>query len=430
MTLTPPRKPRSAVRLPQVVAVAAAGAMLLATAACARNDPSAQEPNAQKAAADKAAQCPEGLSAKQATGTPIEVGNVSSLTGPGTFPEASKAAKAVFDRLNECGGVGGRPISFHIEDDQGDPAVAAQASRRLADQQKVVLNVGSASLLDCAVNSAYYAEQKLYSIQGTGVDPVCFNSPNISPVNTGPFTGVTIALYYASEVLKKQNVCRIRLFDIPGFTPAFDAAGVRWEKITGHKLMYSGAIGKSTDDVTPLMLQAKKSGCQAVVVDGVEPHALAVGKAVKAYNLGDITWIGLTSYYTDNVAKQLGAGGDGLYANSEFEPYSNADSPALTDLRGLLTKNDIPLTSFAQGGYLAAEIAQQVLLGIKGEVTRESVNAALAVLDDYKTPLIGSPYSFKTADRHAPNQSSKFVVLKGGTWTVADGNWVTLPSGG
>ncbi|GAA1563839.1 ABC transporter substrate-binding protein [Dactylosporangium maewongense] len=399
----------------------AAVPLLLSAAACERRDTPGATPSS------TAAVCPEGLSPNVATGAPIEIGNLSSLTGPGTFPEASKAAKAVFDRLNFCGGVGGRPVHFTVEDDQGDPAIAAQAARRLVEQQKVVAMVGSASLLDCAVNATYYTERGIDAVQGTGVDPVCFNSPNISPVNTGPFTGVTVALYYASNVLKKQKVCRVRLFDIPGFAPAFDAAAARWETITGTRLTYSGAIGKVTDDPTPLLLRAKQVGCQAVVVDGIESHAIAVGKAIRANGLNDITWIGLTSYYTDNVGKQLGPTGNGLLANSEFEPY-NADSPALSDVRGLMQKNGIAMTSFAEGGYLAATIFQSVLLSIKGDVTRESVSAALAKLDKYDTPLIGSPYSFGTGKTHAPNQSSKFVVLKDGAWTVAQNDWVTLPS--
>ncbi|MFC4464521.1 ABC transporter substrate-binding protein [Streptomyces xiangluensis] len=405
------------------------GTLLLGSAACSRDTAADAGNDVQAKDSAQATQCPAGMTPKKATGSPIEIGNISSLTGPGTFPESSKAAKAVFDRLNTCGGVGGRPVNFTVEDDQGDPAVAAQAARRLVEQQKVVLNVGSASLLDCAVNASYYAKQKIDSIQGTGVDPVCFNSPNISPVNTGPFTGVTVSLYYASEVLKKQSICRVRLFDVPGFVSAFDDAVTRWEKITGKKLTYAGEIGKSTDDVTPLLLQAKKAGCDAVVIDGVEANGLAVGKAVKANGLTDITWIGLTSYYTANVGKQLGAAGDGLRANSEFEPFSNTESSALSDWRGLMQKNDIPLTSFAEGGYLAATIAQDALVKMDGEVNRKAVTAQLAKLTAYNTPLIGSPYSFGNADRHAPNQSSKFVVLKNGTWTVATKNWVTLPDG-
>ena len=70
-----------------------------------------------------------------------------------------------------------------------------------------------------------------------------------------------------------------------------------------------------------------------------------------------------------------------------------------------------------------------MLLSSTGEVTRDSVTAALAKLDRYETPLLGSPYSFGTAKAHVPNQSSKFVVVKNGSWTVAHGSWVTLPSG-
>ncbi|MFI6445736.1 ABC transporter substrate-binding protein [Kitasatospora sp. NPDC050543] len=427
MTMFPASRPgRTARRVLRTTAVAATAALLLGSVSCARSG-SAGGVRAEDSA--QAARCPTDLTPKEATGTPIEIGNISSLTGPSTFPEVPKAAKAVFDRLNICGGVRGRPVHFTVEDDQGDPTTAAQVARRLVEQQQVVLNVGSASLLECAVNAGYYAKQKIDSIQGIGVDPVCYSSPNISPVNTGPFTGVTLSLYYASEILKKQNICRIRLFDVPGFASAFDAAATRWEKATGKKLTYAGAVGKSTDDVTPLLLQARNAACDAVVLDGPEARALAVGKAVKANGLTDITWIGLTSYYTDNVADQLHTAGEGLQTNSEFEPFGNADSAPLRDWRGLMVRNGVPLTSFAQGGYLAATIAQDTLLAMTGEVNRQSVSAQLATLTSYETPMIGSPYSFGTAAEHAPNRSSKFMVLKNGAWTGATDQWVTLPAG-
>ena len=163
-----------------------------------------------------------------ADGEPIRVGNVSSLSGGGLFPEASVAAKAVFDRVNAGGGIGGRPIELIIEDDGGTPEGAATAGRKLVEQANVVAMVGSASILECAVNSGFYAEQGVYSIQGTGVDPLCFLSSNISPVNTGPFAGITVSLYYASETLALDRVCNISLFVIPDLAPAFDAAVARW----------------------------------------------------------------------------------------------------------------------------------------------------------------------------------------------------------
>jgi len=362
-----------------------------------------------------------------ANGEPIRVGNVSSLTGAGLFPEASVAAKAVFDRVNAEGGIAGRPIEIIIEDDGGTPEGAATAGRKLVEQDNVVAMVGSASVLECAVNSAFYAEQGVYSIQGTGVDPLCFLSPTISPVNTGPFAGITVSLYYALETLALDRVCNINLFVVPDLAPAVDAAVDRWESLTGKSLTFRVKAATLEDDPTPLMLQARDAGCEAVIVDGVEPHALAVGRTIDAQDLNDIVWIGLTSYYTDAVAQQLGSAGNGLQANSEFEPYGS-DSPDLDDWKALMTSAGVPLTSFAQGGYLAGTIFVEALLGIEGEITRESVAEAMRNLQPYETPLLGTPYTFGIADTHAPNQASKFVELRDGQWVTATDDWVILPS--
>lgn len=362
-----------------------------------------------------------------ATGTPIVVGNISSLTGVALFPEASAAARAVFERVNAQGGIDGRPLELIVEDDAGSPEGAAAAGRKLVEQDEVVGMVGSASTIECAVNSAFYAEQGVYSIQGTGVDPLCFLSPTISPVNTGPYSGVTVSLYYASEVLGFDDVCFVHLFVIPDLAPAFDAAVTRWEEITGKSLAFRAAAATLEDDPTPLMLQARDAGCDAVVIDGVEPHALAVGRAVEAQGLQDIQWIGLTSYYSEAIAEQLGGAGNGLRANSEFEPLES-DTPANEDWRALMTEAGIPLTSFSQGGYLAATIFVDAVSSIEGDVTRESVAEAMRTLAPVDSPLIGTPYTFGDGEAHAPNQASKFVELRDGAWVSVTDEWVVLPS--
>ncbi len=406
-------------------------ALALLTAACgddSDSDSGGEDagPAAAEAAGEAEADEPEAAGGEAASGEPIKVGNVSSLTGSALFPEASAAAAAVFERVNADGGVNGRPLQLIVEDDAGSPEGATAAARKLVEQDSVVGMVGSASVLDCAVNSAYYGDSGVYSIQGTGVDPLCFLSSNISPVNTGPFTGITVSLYYASETLAAESVCNINLFVVPDLAPAFDAAVQQWESITGKSLAFRVKAATLADDPTPLMLQARDAGCEAVVIDGVEPHALAVGRAIDAQGLSDITWIGLTSYYTDSIADQLGSAGNGLQANSEFEPFGS-DAAALDDWRELMTAAGVPETSFAQGGYLAATIFVEALQGIEGEVTRESVAAAMLALEPYETPLLGTPYTFGEGDAHAPNQASKFVELRDGEWVTVHDEWVVLP---
>jgi len=149
-------------------------------------------------------------------------------------------------------------------------------------------------------------------------------------------------------------------------------------------------------------------------------------QAAKDQGITGITWIFLTPAYTANVAKVLGKDGDGIYANSEFEPFLT-DSPVLVDWTKLMTSAKVPLTSFSEGGYLAATIFVDVAKGIKGEINRESVTAALRELKDYKSPLVGTPYSFGSEAAHNPNSSSKFVQLQDGKWQVVTPNFVVLP---
>ena len=302
-----------------------------------------------------------GGSGSSGTNTaPIKVGAISSLSGPVVFPEASQAVKAVFDKVNREGGINGRMIEYRVEDDKVDPQAAQQAARKLVDSDEVVAMVGSASALECSVNAALYKQKKMLSVQGTGVDPACFSSSNISPVNTGPFLGITVSLQFASEVLKRDKVCAV-LVDYAGWGDAYAAAIGQWETLTGKKLLLLDATYKpGPEDPTPFVLKVRNAGCQAVVFDGVDVAGVAWMQAVQAQKVTGIDWVFLTSNYTDKVAQTLGAAGEGLYANSEFEPYGGS-APSLADWKQTMTAAGVPLNSFAQGGYLAATYFVQAL---------------------------------------------------------------------
>ena len=367
----------------------------------------------------------EGAAATASDLGPIRLGAISTLTGPASFPESHSAAQAVFDRVNAAGGIGGRTITYIVEDDGFDPALAAQAARRLADEEGVVAMVGSASLLECAVNAGFYAEVGLYSVQGTGIDPVCFATSNISPVNTGPFFSDAVALFYASEELGATNVC-FGAFDVPDFQPAYAAAIAEWTAATGKQLAYSDTTLIFDGDLTPFMLELESNGCDAAVVQANDFHYVAMMQIRETQGL-DVQIIGLTSGYTAAVAEQLGATGNGLVLASEFEPFTDTDSAALSDWRALMEEAGVPQTSFAEGGYLAATIMVGVLAGIDGEITRESVAAALLGLEPVDTGLTGTPYAFGEGDAHGSNRAAKFVELVDGAWVVKTPEWVVVP---
>ncbi|MGH8631547.1 MAG: ABC transporter substrate-binding protein [Burkholderiales bacterium] len=85
-----------------------------------------------------------GAAAQQADGPPIKVGAVLSLTGPGAGlggPERNGIQLAE-KRINERGGIRGRPLKVIIEDDGSKPDIAKSKAEALIHGEKVVALLG------------------------------------------------------------------------------------------------------------------------------------------------------------------------------------------------------------------------------------------------------------------------------------------------
>jgi branched-chain amino acid transport system substrate-binding protein len=96
---------------------------------------------------------------KKATGKPIPIGPVTTMSGFGSFKEADDAVRAYFDYVNANGGIHGRPITYHDEDDQSQLDVAAQAAKKLVGDEGVYAMIGNTSIIECTPNANYYAKE-------------------------------------------------------------------------------------------------------------------------------------------------------------------------------------------------------------------------------------------------------------------------------
>lgn len=99
----------------------------------------------------------------------------------------------------------------------------------------------------------------------------------------------------------------------------------------------------------------------------------------------------------------------------------------LTDWRNVMVKARVPLTSFSQGGYVAASVFTSVLRGIEGEITRASVTQAFRYMKERRFPLMGMPYAFGPGERHNPNRAAVPVRLEAGRWAVAHFDYLVYP---
>ena len=78
-----------------------------------------------------------------ATDTAIKIGNTMPYSGPASvYGTVGKSAAAYFRKVNAEGGIGGRKIEFISLDDAYSPPVAVEQTRKLVEQQKVLLIFG------------------------------------------------------------------------------------------------------------------------------------------------------------------------------------------------------------------------------------------------------------------------------------------------
>lgn len=348
---------------------------------------------------------------------PIRIGSLASISGPMSLPESSAAAKAVFDRVNAQGGIQGRPIEYIVLDDKGDAGATAQAARDLVDSKGVVAFAGTASLQDCTVNGNLYKQRGVLSIPGVGGEFSCYRNKSFAPVSVGPARGTLATLMFTSERLKKQKICAF-LLGIPAHGAGNAWAVENFGKLTGKKLALVDTTVLPNDDMTPHVLKAKKADCDAIVFSGTEQMDLAWFKAMKTQGMSSVTPVFLTPAYTTNFAKLLGKDGDGVYANSEYEPFLS-DSPVLADWRKLMAEAKVPESSFAQGGYVSAMLLVEALKRVKGPITRESVTAELRATKGeraLRNPMLGQAFAFDESADVLKTSATKFLLLKDGKW--------------
>jgi branched-chain amino acid transport system substrate-binding protein len=354
---------------------------------------------------------------QKASGTPIKLGAIATKQ-PGTdFTDIPNMAKAYFACVNANGGVNGHPIKYFIETEQTNPAQAAAAAHKLIGTDKVVGIVGNTSLIECAVNTPFYAQMGYYIVD-SGIAPQCYGTPNSAAVNMGPRYSSDGAVQAVIRAGAKKIV-----FDqsnVPG-TGYIAAGPTAVAKQAGVPIVQlkEGVPIQDANSVALKEVQAAGSD-GAVVLNFTPPEALKILQAAQQQGLQDRVkaWGCSTPCNTDFLAKALGSAWDGkLLVNAELN-LTSANDPDSQLYRAILSKygKDVSggLGSFSQMGFTEAQIAVAALKTIKGAYTAKAVNAAFKAVKGFKTGILCKPWYYGSAPLHIPNNTDRTVTPQGG----------------
>src|SRR5262245_17001915 len=332
---------------------------------------------------------------EEATGEPIKIGAMATNSPVADFTWITGMTAAYFDCVNDNGGINGRPIQYIAEEEQVDPTQIASLARKLVEQDQVLGIVGSTSLIECSVNRDYYAEQNYYVIIA-GVSQDCFTSPNFSAVNMGPsyssLGGAQAALRAGAEgrmVVASPNQPGFDLINqgVVDFAEENDLEGV--------SILEDPPFADPAGFAQRLVQEAGDGG--GVVLDYTGPNVVPLLQAIEQQGLVDsVIWASSTPPNDPSVAEALGPDwNDKFLINAEFNVLDSGqpDQDHMNEIREQYAP-DINSSSFAQMGYLAGRVATDALLGIQGDITKESVNEAFKSIKNFTSDIWCKPWYF------------------------------------
>jgi branched-chain amino acid transport system substrate-binding protein len=367
-----------------------------------------------------------------ATGTPIPLGAIVTNQSGTSFTDISNMANAYFTCVNDNGGINGHPIKYYIETEQTNASQIASEAKQLVQTDHVVGIVGNTSIIECSVDSSYFASQG-FSVIASGIAPECYSTPTYADVNMGPRYSSDGAVQYALTLHPSKIV-----FDqsnVPGTT--YIAAGpnalAAAAKVPITQDTTNVPISDADSVAIQLVDQAGKNG--AVILNFTPPDALVILQAAQKLNIeGNVKFWGCsTPCNTDFLAKSLGSKWNGkFFVNAELSPPDVETTPAMNLYKAILAQYGKAVSggigSFSQMGFTEAELMVKALESVKGPYTVASVNAAVKALKDVNTGMLCQQWTYGSYSAHIANNEDYTVTPDNGKMVLAPNGGCTLIS--
>lgn len=352
-------------------------------------------------------------STEETANTPIRIGSVWSLTGPGSALDipGSKGAALAVQKLNDAGGVLGRTIELVIIDAQSDSSHAASGvANALADHSDIVGLIGlndsdpaigagkQAQLAGLPFITAGATYPKLPEIVGNTIFLACF----------GDNTQAAAAAEYIFDSLKKRNAF-ILYNDNTTYTLALrQYFTVRWQELASD-IKNSAAYSDGASSLASQIEQIKSAGPDFIYVPAVPEDILNVIRQIRSAGIL-VPIIGGDGFDTHVLEDSLSTTeSDSLY----FTTHAYVDASASAAMGAFISdfksaNGTEPQSAFAPLGYDAVMLMAKA---IEDAVSTDPAEIRLALEKITSYPTLSGTLTF-TSNQHVPHKSVTIMHLR------------------
>ena len=362
-----------------------------------------------------------------ATDTEIRIGQTFPYSGPtSVYSTIAKTEAAYFAKINAEGGIKGRKINFISLDDGYSPPKTVEQTRKLVEQEEVLLIFGS---LGTATNTAIHkymnAKKVPHILLATAAlkwdDPV--NYPWSMALVPNQRADVPAFVRYLSKV--KPDAKAAVLYQNDDFGRDYVRMLRKELGERANKLIVAEASYEVTDPtVDSQLIELKNSG--ADVLFSFTTPKFAAMSIRKVYDLGwrPLHFVPTNASSVEAVLKPAGLDkAVGLMSAAFVKDPSEPDwknDPATRDYMAFMQRyypEADPLDTQNVVGYISAEALVQVLRQCADDLTRESVMRQAASLKDVELPMLLPGIKLNTSPTdYTPIKQMHLRRFDGKTW--------------
>ncbi|HUI18229.1 MAG TPA: ABC transporter substrate-binding protein [Alphaproteobacteria bacterium] len=364
-----------------------------------------------------------------ASDTEIKIGNTNPYSGPASaYGTIGKAIAAYFAMINDEGGINGRKINFISLDDGYSPPKTVEQTRRLVEEDKVLLDFQPLGTPCNTAIQPYMNEQKVPQLfVATGATK--WNNPKQFPWTMGWQPNYqTESRIYAAYILKNIPDAKIAiLYQNDDYGKDYvkgmmDGLGDKAAKMVVAQKSY-----ETTDPTVDSQIVALK-GSGANVFFNVTTPKFASQAIRKAYDIG---W--KQTQFLNNVSnsvsavlqpagleKSAGIISSGYYKDPADPKWqqTQAYKDWLAWMKKYLPNGNLG-DAFNVYGYTVAQTMVHVLKQAGDDLTRENIMKQAASLKSLELPMLLPGIKISTGpDDFAPLKQMQLMKFDGKAWQL------------
>jgi branched-chain amino acid transport system substrate-binding protein len=349
------------------------------------------------------------------SGEPISVGLSAPMTG--NYAEYGnnwkKAMDIAVEKINQKGGIKGRPLQLVVEDSKSDPKDSAQIAQKFVSDPRIVAELGDFTSTACMAAQPIYDRAGMVQLSPTA------SHPEFAPKSPWSFgivgTQAEEGAFMASYTIEKEGKKKIAVLYINNdWGIAAQEQYIKRVKELGGEIVAVENFFDRDKDFTGVLTKLRGAKPDALYIPSMYNEGALINKQREKLGWNDVAVFGPGSLYSPKLLEIGGSAVEGLHTSTIF--METDPRPEVQEFIKTFKarNNNVAPNMFAAVAYDALMILANAI--DKAGPDRKAIRDELAKMRDY----VGMTGKVSFTERRDVKRSYHYLIVQNGTWTLLD----------